>query len=137
MEFLKEIIGERLNKNLLTGIHCNMEDLYEVKQILRNRIAKKIFHTDVIAMDVINEEDQEKIVRQTHTRAHRNYKENIKQIFKDYYWPEMKNNSNNLLETAISAIKINTIDTLNKFQLARHQSQTRRENRFTLTYSLR
>jgi len=88
-ENLKKILFEHLKPNLVTGVSCTAEDLYEFKETVKNNFTTKFLFTQIIAIDVTNEDDQRAIVEQTHVRAHRNYKENYKQIFEQYYWPKM------------------------------------------------
>lgn len=71
------------------GIYCTAEVMYNLKDIFKHFTNKFIFCTK-FASDITNDNDQEEIIAQTHTRAHRNYKENIKQIENIYYWPTMR-----------------------------------------------
>lgn len=49
----------------------------------------KIRFTQNQVDDVVNEQEQEKIIIETHKRAHRNHKENKAQILEKYYFPSM------------------------------------------------
>lgn len=90
-ENLLTILKEFLQPNLVTAIHCTQEDLYEFKETVRNVFTNKFVFTKIFPNDISNLDDQHIIVEQTHTRAHRSYKENYKQVFKQYYWPKMIN----------------------------------------------
>lgn len=88
LENLVTILKELLQPGIV-AIYCTPEDLYEVKQKLKETFSNRFLYTKIFAIDITNQEDQNIIVEQTHVRAHRNYKENVKQIYISYYWPEM------------------------------------------------
>lgn len=92
MENLIEFIKHFLKPNLVTPIHCLVEDLYDIKNTLLETFNIKFVYTKIYPRDVINVEDQRVILEQTHNRAHRNYREDMKQIEKVYYWPQMRKN---------------------------------------------
>lgn len=90
VENLLTILREFLRPNIVTGIYCTAEDLYEIKRPLKETFNNKFLHTKLFPMDIVNMEDQCIIIEETHNRAHRNFDENIKQIESLYYWPEMR-----------------------------------------------
>lgn len=94
---LKEIIQPRL----VTAIHCNVEGLHEVQGALKQNFQNKFVHARFYQMDIINRENQSGIIEQTHNRAHRSYNENIKQIEKFYYWPEMRRRMKELIRNCM------------------------------------
>lgn len=81
-ENLKTIILEFVQPNVVTALHCTPEDLYDFREIVKGVFTNKFVYTRIFPLD---------IVQQTHCRAHRNSKENHKQIYKQYYWPKMLN----------------------------------------------
>lgn len=91
-ENLLTILKEFLNPNLVTAIHCTPEDLYEFKETVRNVFTNRFVFTKIFPNDITNVDDQQCIVKETHIRAHRNFKENYKQIYRQYYWPKMIDN---------------------------------------------
>lgn len=88
-ENLLKILKEFLRPNIVTGIYCTAEDLYDFKETVKNFLNIKFFHTSSFPLDITNKDDQQAIITQTHTRAHRSYKENHLQVCKQYYWPNM------------------------------------------------
>lgn len=90
-ETLKTILFRILKPNFVTAIHCNAEDLYEFKETIKGLFTNRFIYTRIFAIDITSPDDQLAIIEQTHTRAHRNCKENYKQIFQQYYWPKMLN----------------------------------------------
>lgn len=90
-ENLKTILLEHLQPNLVTGISCSAEVLYDFKETVKNIFTNKFVFTRIVPIDVLNEDDRHSIVEQTHIRAHRNFKENYKQVYEQYYWPKMIN----------------------------------------------
>jgi len=90
-ENLKAVLLEHLQPNLVTGICCSAEDLYDFKETVKNLLTTKFVFTKNNPMDVPHEDDQKAIIEQTHIRAHRSCTENRKQIYEQYYWPKMLN----------------------------------------------
>uniref|UniRef100_A0A0K8W058 RNA-directed DNA polymerase n=1 Tax=Bactrocera latifrons TaxID=174628 RepID=A0A0K8W058_BACLA len=90
VENLMTILKEYIQPKLVTAIHCTVEDLHEIQEALKQTFQNKFVFTKLFPMDIINREDQSGLIEQTHNRAHRSYNENLKQIEKLYYWPEMR-----------------------------------------------
>lgn len=89
VENLIIILKEFLQPNLTTGIHCSPEDLYEIQSPIKNTFTNKFLYTKKFSQDIVNKEDQEIIIEETHARAHRGFDENLKQILRYYYWPTL------------------------------------------------
>lgn len=86
---LVTILKEFLQPNVVTGIYCTPEDLYEIQTKLKNTFTNKFLYTKKFLSDVINRDDQQIIIEETHARAHRGFDENLKQILRYYYWPKL------------------------------------------------
>ena len=69
----------------VVAIYCTPEDLYEIKKMLKETFNNRFLYTKIFPNDIINKDDQAMIIEQTHNRAHRNHRENIKQIYSSYY----------------------------------------------------
>ena len=62
----------------------------KIQTIYPNHFANyKCRFTQLIVEDIISENDQENLIIETHNRAHRNDRENKKQILEKYYFPGM------------------------------------------------
>lgn len=79
-------------KNLIcststNAIHCELNLLAEIqKSILIAFPGIKFVHTQKLVIDLINKDDQLEVVTNEHNRAHRNIKENAKQISLNYFF---------------------------------------------------
>ncbi len=88
-ENLIEILREYIKPNITVGIHCTLEDLYNIQLPLKNNFTNKFLYTKIFLQDVENNEDKAIIIEETHSRAHRGLDENYKQINRLFYWPNL------------------------------------------------
>lgn len=126
---LVTILKEFLQPNVVTGIHCTPEDLYEIPTILKNTFTNKFLYTKKFLSDVINRDDQQIIIEETHGRAHGKFDDIISGL-------NYMKSSNNTFVIAKFVIKINTIDTRNKFQFQKPQFQKEKANNYISTFSV-
>lgn len=80
---MKEIIHSNVN-----AIYCTEETLFKIKKdLLREFPNSKFIHTSLLVKDMEDKEEQIKIIKETHSRAHREAFENYKHITREYFWP--------------------------------------------------
>lgn len=84
------ILKRYLNPSVINGIKTPENVMGRIQNVYPNHFLQyKCRFTQRIVDDVISEADQERIIIDTHNRAHRNDKENKIQILEKYYFPRM------------------------------------------------
>jgi len=103
LDTLFNIIPDVVNPNVVNAIHCELPILGQIQSKLialfpsvKFRFAKNL------VIDIFNTDDQREILLAEHNRAHRSLRENMTQILRDYFFPNMRN----LLKEIISTCKI-------------------------------
>lgn len=87
---LIKILKKHLNPSVVNGIKTEEAIMGMIQQIYSTHFHNyKIRFTQIQVDDVTNESDQDRIIIDTHQRAHRNERENKAQILKTYYFPGM------------------------------------------------
>lgn len=79
-----------LNPNQVNAIYCEEIVWHEIIPVINTNFeAYKIIHTQTLLEDIQNKTLQTQIIKDTHSRAHRNARNNILEIQEKYYWPNM------------------------------------------------
>lgn len=95
-------------KNILSttstnALYCELSVLAEIQHpILKAFPGVKFIHSTKLVIDLIDKNDQLEVASNEHNRAHRNLKENIKQISLQYFFPKMTD----ILKPIVSSCKI-------------------------------
>uniref|UniRef100_W8BY62 RNA-directed DNA polymerase n=1 Tax=Ceratitis capitata TaxID=7213 RepID=W8BY62_CERCA len=90
-EYLLQTLRSCINPDGVNGIFCEFEVLGKIQSlILSNFPGIKFLHTEKLAIDLVNKDDQVEVATTEHNRAHRSISENYKQITNEYYFPEIK-----------------------------------------------
>lgn len=103
IDTLIKFLTDSINPNSTNAIHCDLNTLGEIQ----NRVARsfpgvKFIHTPNLVIDLTDKNDQLEVVTNEHNRAHRNLKENLKQILSQYYFPKISE----LLKPIVANCKI-------------------------------
>lgn len=84
---LKNIVSIRN----INAINTTEEIFFEIKNELINKFPSiKFVYSPLKANNISNQNEQLDIVMKTHKRAHRNYKNNAKEISENYFWPRIR-----------------------------------------------
>lgn len=87
-----------VNYNVTNGIHCDLPTLARIQgHVLSNFPGVKFVHTETLVIDLTNKDDQLETVTTEHNRAHRCLSENIQQISKEYYFPQLTKMLKNII----------------------------------------
>lgn len=90
-DYLFKILDEVVNPNVINGLHCELHVLAFVKDnLLKSFPSTKFIHSEKFVIDIFNENDQQEILAVEHNRAHRSLRENLQQILKDYFFPDIR-----------------------------------------------
>lgn len=88
---LIRLLKEVINPDVVNAVYCEDEHFGQVQQVLlKNFLGVRFVKTRKVAIDITNKDDQEEILINEHNRAHRNAKENCKQITRDYFFPNIR-----------------------------------------------
>lgn len=99
INFLKDIV----NPNSTNVVYCDLSILAEIQNpIKRHFPGVKFLHSKLLLIDLTDKNDQLDVMCNEHNRAHRNLKENAKQISSQYFFPKMSQ----LLKPIVSNCKI-------------------------------
>lgn len=86
-----EQIKDCLNPNVTNGLLCELPILGKIQRRITTEFPGiKFVHTKTLVTDILNEDDQKEILYTEHNRAHRSLKENMVQVLRDYYFPNMR-----------------------------------------------
>lgn len=89
---LQNILKRYLNPSVVNGIKTPEHIMGKIQNVYPNHFSNyKCRFTQKVVEDIISENDQETIVIEEHSRAHRNEKENRIQIMEKFYFPGMSN----------------------------------------------
>lgn len=76
----------------INAIHTTEETFFEIKNHIKEKFPTLKFVFSPIKVDNVTDRDEQlRIVQNTHTRAHRNYKNNILEICEKNFWPQIRN----------------------------------------------
>lgn len=92
-QILTTIMKEFFIPSKLTGLYTSETILGQLQEIYRKYFSRanllKIRFTQNFLIDVIDPNEQDKLIEKTHERAHRGIDENKKQILREYYFPKL------------------------------------------------
>lgn len=92
-QILTSILKEFCDPTKTNGLHTSEEILGQLQEVFKKYFSRpgllKIRFTQTILRDVTDADEQEKIVRETHERAHRGIQENKYQILREFYFPKI------------------------------------------------
>lgn len=91
---LINILKDYASPNCTTGIFCKTEILRNLQIIYKNYFSRaktlKIFWTEKLLTDVIEENEQDQIIQARHNYNHRGIVETYKHIKTEFFFPKMK-----------------------------------------------
>lgn len=77
-------------ENTINAIHTSEEIFYQIRELLcKNLPTIKFVLTPLVSRDITDPNEQEYLLINEHERAHRNFKENLVQLKKHYFFPKM------------------------------------------------
>lgn len=86
IQFLKDTV----NTNSTNIIHCDLSTLAEIQHPIKIHFPGiKFLHSNLLVIDLTDKNDQLEVMSNEHNRAHRNLKENVKQISTQYFFPKI------------------------------------------------
>lgn len=92
-QILTSILKEFCDPSKTNGLNTSEEILGQLQEVFKKYFSRsgilKIRFTQTILRDVTDVEEQEKIIRETHNRAHRGIQENKFQILREFYFPKI------------------------------------------------
>lgn len=95
-QILASLLKEFFDPSKLNGLYTSEEILGKLQEVYKRFFSRagllKIRFTQKILTDVSNTEEQERIIRETHLRAHRGINENKEQILREFYFPKLTQN---------------------------------------------
>lgn len=98
-ELLIDILKRYLNPTVINCIKTSEPLMLKIQSIYPTHFKNiRIRFSHIEVEDVTDEEEQKKIIIDTHNRAHRNHSENRIQIIGEYYFPAMMRKIKNVLK---------------------------------------
>lgn len=95
-QILAILLKEFFDPAKLNGLHTSEEILGKLQEVYKQFFSQagilKIRFTQKILKDVSDPEEQDKIIQETHLRAHRGVNENREQIMREFYFPKITQN---------------------------------------------
>ena len=92
-QILTVILKEFFDPTKLNGLYTSEEILGKLQEVYKQFFSRagilKIRFTQNILRDITDPEEQTKIIRETHLRAHRGITENKEQILREFYFPKL------------------------------------------------
>nr|AAA28600.1 reverse transcriptase endonuclease [Drosophila virilis] len=86
LKTLKEVV----NSGVVNAIHCDLPTLASFQHdLILYFPATQFWHCKNLVQDITDKNEQLEIITAEHNRAHRAAQENIKQVLRDYYFPNM------------------------------------------------
>lgn len=89
-----EILKEKIDHDRINCIHCPESLIPILQQVYKNHFSQnssiQIKISTTMLRDIRDELEQDNIIEETHSRAHRGITENYKVISSSYYFPNMK-----------------------------------------------
>lgn len=114
-EILVSLMKEFFVPNKTIGLHAAESLFGQIQEVYKKYFSRanllKIRFTQNILTDVTDEEEQTKIIEETHERAHRGVDENKNQILRNYYFSQLTAKIKNVVRTC---------DTCNTSKYDRH-----------------
>lgn len=90
-DILTTIMKDFFDPTKLNGLYTSENILGQLQEIFKNHFARagilKVRFTQKLLTDINDEEEQDKIIEETHQRAHRGIDECKQQILRKYYFP--------------------------------------------------
>lgn len=98
---MKEVIQPQK----IVALHTKFENIYKYGENIKKEfpLVRFIF-TPRKLQDVTNLEEQLKLVRVTHERAHRGLRNNIQEISEKYYWPDLNKQAKSFNKKCIACL---------------------------------
>lgn len=113
-----------LHPNNINAIITTEEILYQIKTTLVQTFPTTNFViANALVRDITDENEQNEIVEQIHRRAHRNYRNNIKELSESYYWPNMQDMAKKAAQICEICKNVNTTDDRINYFTEKHQYQ--------------
>lgn len=112
--YLLDLMKRKLLPTKVNGLHCPLNILGAIQEIFQEHFSQsglRVRHTLVRLIDIDDREEQIRILRETHERAHRGIDENRHQVLTTSYFPN--------INKGLRAL-INTCDVCNKTKYDRH-----------------
>ena len=101
--YLFRSLKDVIDANVTNGICSDLSVLGEIQnRLISSFPGVKFVHTEKIAIDIPNPDDQVEICATEHNRAHRSEQENFHQISQEYFFPKIRS----ILKEIISNCKI-------------------------------
>lgn len=103
IETLIKFLKDAVRSNVTNAIHCDLTTLAEIQNmVVKSFPGIKFIRSPSLVIDLIDKNDQLEVATNEHNRAHRNLKENVKQIISQYFFPKMTE----ILKPIVSNCKI-------------------------------
>lgn len=100
-QILATLLKEFFDPTKLNGLYTSEEILGKLQEVYKQFFSRanilKIRFTQKILEDVSDPEEQERIIRETHLRAHRGINENKEQILREFYFPKLTQKVRNFI----------------------------------------
>ena len=113
---LLQTLTKIIDPNYINVFYCSLPHLALFqKDIIKHFSGTKFLHTEKYNLDITNKNDQLEYMNKEHNRAHRNAKENFKQLISEYYFPKMNNHLKEIVKNCKICLE-------NKYQ--RHPPKT-------------
>lgn len=90
IEYLLSCLTHAISNQNINAIHTTEETFFEIKNAIKEKFptVRFVFCPNSV-INVSDRDEQLSIVMETHTRAHRNYKNNMLEISEKYFWPQI------------------------------------------------
>lgn len=92
-QILTTILKEFADPSKTNGLLTSEKILGQLQEVYKKYFSRagllKIRYTQTLLRDVTNEEERDRIIRETHDRAHRGINENKYQILREFYFPKI------------------------------------------------
>lgn len=103
IETLIKSMKDTIKTNATNAIYCDLTTLAEIQnKVVKSFPGIKFIRSPVLVIDLTDKNDQLEVATNEHNRAHRNLKENAKQISSQYFFPKMSE----ILKPIVSNCKI-------------------------------
>ena len=91
------------NSSVVNCLHCDIHILGTIQnKIIKYFPSAKFVYSEKFVIDIHNQDDQNEITVSEHNRAHRSVRENLNQILRNYYFPNIRN----ILKAIVSNCRI-------------------------------
>jgi len=83
-------LKEHVNTDVVNAVHCDLPNLASFQHELISHFPNTQFrYCKNFVQDKTDKNDQIELITAEHNRAHKAVKENVKQVLRDYYFPNM------------------------------------------------